>query len=446
MASPGSELFDGLFVPDAVRDAVSDRAWVAAMLEFEAALARAEAAVGLISGEAADAIAAAAGDAERFDAAELGRDGRASGNPVAPLVRALTEAVGGEAAGHVHLGATSQDVMDTAAMLVSRRAARLIDAELASAADACAALAEDHRDTLMPARTLLQQALPTTFGLKAAGWLVAVLDARRRLARVQFAVQLGGAAGTLASLGPDGPSVLDAIAAELDLERPVVPWHADRGRVGDLAAALAIVAGTVEKVALDIVLLAQTEVGEVAEADGGGSSTLPHKRNPVGVTLARASARRVRGEASVLLGAIAGEHERAAGAWQAEWPALTGALAYAGGAAAALAGSLDGLEVHPEAMRRNLELTGGLVLAEAVSTALVNAGLGRLEAHELVKEASRRGEEAGRPLREELRHDSGVTDRLSAEQLDHAFDPSAYVGSAAEFVDGALARHREDGT
>lgn len=443
MASPGSKLFDGLFLPDAVRDAVSDRAWVFAMLEFEAGLARAQAAIGLIPAEAADAIASAA--AERIDPAALGREGRASGNPAAPLVRALTEAVDGEAAGFVHLGATSQDVMDTAAMLVSRRAAGVIDAELASIARACAALAEAHQGTLMPARTLLQQALPTTFGLKAAGWLVAVLDARSRLARVSYAVQLGGAAGTLASLGADGPRVLDALAAELVLERPALPWNADRGRVADLGGALALVAGTVEKVALDIVLLAQTEVGEVAEAGAGGSSTLPHKRNPVGATRARASARRVRGEASVLLGAMAGEHERAAGAWQAEWPALTGALAYAGGAAAALAGSLGGLEVHPEAMRRNLELTGGLVQAEAVSTALMGTGLGRLDAHELVQAASRRAAEAGRPLREELRDDSGVTDRLSAEELDHAFEPSAYLGAAAEFVDGALARHREEG-
>ncbi|HZI90377.1 MAG TPA: 3-carboxy-cis,cis-muconate cycloisomerase [Thermoleophilaceae bacterium] len=444
MASPGSELFDGLFVPDDVRDAVSDRAWVAAMLEFEAALARAEAAVGLISGEAADAIAAVAGDAERFDAAALGRDGRASGNPAAPLVRVLTEAVGGHAAGFVHLGATSQDVMDTAAMLVSRRAAAAIDRELASAAGACAALAEDHRGTLMPARTLLQQALPTTFGLKAAGWLVALLDARRRLAEVSFSVQLGGAAGTLASLGADGPRVLDALADELELERPALPWHADRGRVADLAAALALVAGTVEKVALDIALLAQTEVGEVAEAGGGGgSSTLPHKRNPVGAAMAIASARRGRGEASVLIGGMAGEHERAVGAWQAEWPALTDALAYAGGAAAALAGTLGGLEVHPEAMRRNLELTGGLILAEAVSTALVASGLGRLEAHELMQEASRRAAEAGRPLRDELRNDAGVSARLSADELDRALDPAAYLGSAEEFVERALALHRE---
>jgi len=352
--------------------------------------------------------------------------------------------VGEPAAGFVHLGATSQDVMDTAAMLVSRRAVAVVDRELASAARACAALAEEHRGTLMPARTLLQQALPTTFGLKAAGWLVAVLDARRRLAEVRFAVQLGGAVGTLASLGANGPRVLDALADELELERPALPWHADRGRMADLAAALALVAGTVEKVALDIALLAQTEVGEVAEGgDGGGSSTLPHKRNPVGAAMAIASARRVRGEASVLIGAMAGEHERAVGAWQAEWPALTDALAYAGGAAAALAGTLGGLEVHPEAMRRNLELTGGLVLAEAVSTALVASGLGRMQAHELVKEASRRAAEARRPLGDVLRDDARVSDRLSADELDRALDPAAYLGSAEEFVERALALHRE---
>ncbi len=221
-----------------------------------------------------------------YDPAVLGLEGRDSGNPAAPLVKALTAAVEGDAAGHVHRGATSQDVMDTAASLVSRRAAGLIEEELAAVAALLASLAGEHRGSVMAGRTLLQQALPTTFGLKAAGWLVAVLDARERLSAVPFAVQLGGAGGTLASLGDDGPKVLAALATDLDLDEPTVPWHTDRGRVGQLAAALALAAGAVEKVAQDIVLLAQTEVGEVAEASEGGrggSSTLPHKRNPVGL-------------------------------------------------------------------------------------------------------------------------------------------------------------------
>ena len=256
----------------------------------------------------------------------------------------------GEGARYVHRGATSQDVMDTASMLVARARARARQADLDAAAAACARLADEHRGTLMAGRTLLQQALPTTFGLRAAGWLVALLDAGDRLAGVPLAAELGGAAGTLASLGSDGPRVLAELAAELELEEPAVPWHTARLRVAELGAALALAAGTLEKIALDVTLLAQTEVGELAEPGGegrGGSSTLPHKRNPVGSVLAIACARRVRGETSILLAAMAQEHERAAGAWQAEWEALGGALAYTGGAAAAVREVVEGLEVRP---------------------------------------------------------------------------------------------------
>lgn len=441
------ELFGGLFVPEELRAAVSGRAWVQGMLDFEAALARAEASVGLLPAQAAEAIGAAASEVGRFDLAELGLEGRGAGNPAAPLVRALTAAVEGAAAGHVHRGATSQDVMDTAASLVARRAVGLIDEELAAVAAALASLADEHRGSVMAGRTLLQQALPTTFGLKAAGWLVAVLDARARLAGVPFAVQLGGADGTLASLGDAGPQVLAALAAELGLDEPTVPWHTDRGRIGQLGSALALAAGTVEKVAQDIVLLAQTEVGEVAEASGGGrggSSTLPHKRNPVGSVLAIACARRVRGEASILLGAMAQEHERAAGAWQAEWEAVSGSLAHTGGAAASLREALDGLEVRPERMRENLDATGGLILAEAVVTALTEAGMGRSEAHELVKAASKRAAESGRPLGDELRDDSRVSGQLSPEEIDRALDPAGYLGAAGAFVDRALARFEDE--
>src|SRR3954470_9173399 len=277
-------MFEELFVPDPLRDTVSDRAWLAAMLEFEAALAAAEGELGVIPVEAAQAIGTAC-DPDRFDPAEIGRAARATGNPAAPLVRALTDAVEGDAAGYVHWGATSQDVMDTASMLVARRALAAVDDELAGVAAACAELAERHRGTIMAGRTLLQQALPTTFGFKAAGWLVAVIDSRRRLGGLSLAVELGGAAGTLASLGSDGLRVLALLAERLELEEPTVPWHASRARVAELGTALAITAGALEKIARDVVLLAQTEVGEVVEpADGerGGSSTLPHKRNPVG--------------------------------------------------------------------------------------------------------------------------------------------------------------------
>jgi 3-carboxy-cis,cis-muconate cycloisomerase len=335
--------------------------------------------------------------------------------------------------------------MDTAAMLVARRALAVIGAELDAVAAACARQADEHRNTVMPGRTLLQQALPTTFGLKAAGWLCAVDDARRRLAALPLAVELGGAAGTLASLAPEGIRVLGYLAEELDLEEPVLPWHTARARVAELGAALALAAGALEKVARDVTLLAQTEVAEVSEPAGdgrGGSSTLPHKRNPVGSVLAIACARRVRGEASILLGAMVQEHERAAGAWHAEWDALGGALAYTGGTAAAVREALEGLDVRPERMRENLELTGGLILSESVSMAL-RERIGRSEAHHLVEAASRRAVEAGRPFREELLDDEAI--ELSSEEIDRALDPAAHLGSANAFIERALERYRERG-
>jgi 3-carboxy-cis,cis-muconate cycloisomerase len=438
-------IFGGLFVPEAISEATSDRAWVQAMLDVEAALAAAEAEAGVIPAEAAEAIAAAC-DAGSFDAGELGRAGRGFANPVVPLLDALAERLPGEAAGFVHWGATSQDVLDTAAMLVARRALRLIDAELAAVAEACAALAERHRSTPMAGRTLLQQALPITFGLKAAGWLVAVTDARRRLGSIEPAAQLGGAAGTLASLGEDGPRVLALLAARLELAEPPLPWHTARLRVADLGAALALAAGAVEKIALDLVLLSQTEVGEVAEPSGpgrGGSSTLPQKRNPVGSVLAIASARRVRGEAGILIAAMPQEHERAAGAWQSEWEALSGALALTGGAAASVREALHGLEVRPERMLENLNRGGGLLSAESVAMAIA-AQAGRPEAKRMVEAASRRAIDAGVSLREALLADPEVTARLSAEEIDRALDPAGYIGSAELFVDRALARYRAE--
>jgi 3-carboxy-cis,cis-muconate cycloisomerase len=434
------DLFGQLFVPEQIRAATSGSAWVAAMLEFEAALAEAEAEAGVIPGEAAAAIAAAAG-ASGFDPGELGRAGREAANPAAPLVSALTDAVEGDAAGYVHWGATSQDALDTAAMLVARRSLALIDAELGAAAEACAELAERHRETPMVARTLLQQALPTTFGLKAAGWLVAVVEARGRLAAISLPVELGGAAGTLASLGEAGTQVLGLLADRLELAEPVLSWHTARATVAEIGAALALAAGALEKIALDVKLLAQTEVGELTEGEVGGSSTLPHKRNPAGSALAIACARRVRGEASILLAAMAQEQERAAGAWQAEWPALSDALAYCGGAAAALRRVVAELQVDGERMKRNLDSTRGLVLAESVSMAL-GREVGRSAAKQLVGAAAQRALEAQRDLREELLEDPKVTDHLSPEQIDAALDPASYLGSAPDFVDRALAAWR----
>jgi 3-carboxy-cis,cis-muconate cycloisomerase len=349
-------MFDRIFVPAPVRDALSDEAWLQAMLDVERALAAAEARAGVIPAEAARAIADAC-NAERFDGSEIGDAGRAPGNPVEPLVRALRDAVGGEADDHVHLGATSQDILDTAVMLVSRRALDLILETLAAVAVECARLAEAYRSTPMAGRTLLQQAVPTTFGLKAAGWLGGVLEGTRGLRRIRedrLAVQFGGAAGTLAALGDTGPEVARLLAEGLGL-RESAPWHTNRARIAELGAALGVAAGAAAKVGLDVALMSQTEVGEVAEAEGGRSSAMPHKRNSIGSVLAVACARQVNGHVSVLFSTLPQEHERAAGAWHAEWPALSGALAYTAGAADGARRALAGLEVDPERMRANLE-------------------------------------------------------------------------------------------
>ena len=442
-------LFGPIFVPDRIRAAVGDRAWLQAMLDAEGALAVAQARAGLIPSEAAEAISGCC-DADRFDPEELGGQSRAAGNPVPSLVKGLTEAVPGDAARHVHKGATSQDIMDTAEVLVARRTLDLVLADVDRLAAACARLADDHRETIMPGRTLLQQALPITFGLKAAGWLVSVLEARQRLVavrQVHLTAQLGGAAGTLASLGADGIRVLEEFARELGLAEPVVPWHTARLRVAELGGVLALVAGVAHKLALDIVLMAQTEVAEVAEpADGGrgGSSTLPHKRNPVLSVVAAACARQVPPLAQALQAAMAQEHERAAGAWHAEWETLSDALALTGGAVAAMREVMEGLEVHPDRMRENLDATDGLLLAENVTTVAAEK-LGRLEAHELVQAAAQRTDDDGKPFREELLNEPDLREALSPEEVDAALDPAAYLGSAETLVQRALDFYRKEG-
>ena len=442
------DLFGPLFVPDEIREAVGGQAWLQAMLDAEAALAVAEARAGLIPIGEAEAIAECC-DANRFDPEEIGRESRAAGNPVPALVKALTEAVSGDAARHVHKGATSQDITDTAAMLVARRTLDLILAEVDGVAAACARLTETYRETLIPGRTLLQQALPITFGLKAAGWLVAVLEARRRLLATRESglyAQLGGAAGTLASLGPQGIWVLQEFARELDLAEPVVPWHTARLRVAELGSVLALIAGVIHKLALDIVLLAQTEVAEAAESSEGGrggSSTLPHKRNPVGSVLAAACARRVPPLAETLHAAMAQEQERAAGAWHAEWETLSDALAQTGGAAAAMREVMEGLEVRPHRMRENLDATGGLLLAENVTT-IAAEKIGRLEAHKLVEAVSQRTFTNGSTLREEILAEPALCEHLTPEEIDAALDPEQYLGSTEAFIDRALGLYHKE--
>jgi len=439
-------LFLPIFVPPRIADVVSDRAWLAAMLTAESALARAEARAGVIPTEAAEAIATCC-DVQRFDLATIGEQGRGVANPVEPLVRALVSEAGPDVGRWVHWGATSQDVLDTASMLVAAAALDAILAELDAVASACAGLAENHRTTPMAARTVLQQAVPTTFGLVAAGWLVSVVEVRARLRTIRaerLAAQLGGAGGTLAALGPDGPAVTRAFAEEVGLPEATVPWHTLRARVAELGAALDVAAGALAKVALDVTLLAQTEVGEVTERAGGGSSAMPQKQNPVGAVLTGACARTVHGHASILTSALPQEHQRAVGAWQAEWLALGGALAFTGGASASLRETLEGLEVHPERMTENLARTDGLVLAERFAY-LLAPSLGRPEAQRLVGEATKRSATSGRSLAEELAADEEVTGHVATDELERALDPAGYLGSAAELTERALALHRAAG-
>jgi 3-carboxy-cis,cis-muconate cycloisomerase len=444
-AAGGGGLFGGVFARGPVAAQVDDRAMLQALLDAEAALARASANAGVIPAGSAAAIAARC-DAGRFDVDALGRASAAAGNPVVPLVRALAEQLPEEAAGHVHQGATSQDVLDTAATLVAHRALGPLLADLGAAAGACAALAEAHRGTVLAGRTLLQQAVPVTFGLKAAGWLVGLDETRLRLAAVRrrdLAVQLGGAAGTLAGFGDRGLQVLAGFAAELGLAEPTVPWHAVRARPAALAGALGACAGVLGKVARDVALLAQNEVAEVREGGEGrgGSSAMPHKRNPVAAVAVAACTARVPGLVATMLAAMPQEHERAAGGWHAEWEPQRELLRLVGSAACWCRELLEHLEVDPHRMRANLDAAGGLPLAEAAVAALAGP-LGRRRAREAVELASRNAAEEGRPLREALLAAPEVAGRLDGADLDRALDPAAQLGAAGALVDRALAAHR----
>lgn len=442
--TPG--LFDGVLAAGPVAAAVSDTAWLRALLDVEAALARASARAGLVP--AADAAAIDRTCATlTLDPAALGAAAAASGNPVVPLVQALRAAVAGAAASQVHRGATSQDVLDTAAMLLAARALPLLLADLAGAAAAAAGLARAHRDTPLTGRTLLQPALPTTFGLTAAGWLAGLAESAAALAevrRTRLAVQLGGAAGTLAALDPAGPAVAAYLAEELGLVAPVLPWHTERTRPAALAGALGTVAGVVAKVAGDVVLLAQAEVGEVTEGHPGGSSTLPHKRNPVAAVAARACAAQAPGLVATLLAAMAQEHQRAAGGWHAEWRPFTELLRTVGSAVHWLRRCLADLRVDPARMAANLQAAGPALLAERLTTVLgvaPGAPLDAAGAHQLVAAAVAAARDTGRPLRDVLQGRAEVAAAVDPATLDRLLDPAGYLGAAGELVDRALAAY-----
>ena len=418
-----------------------------AMLDVEAALAEVQASVGMIPQSAAGAIRAAA-RSELYDAALIEAEARSDGNPAIPLVRLLTSRVASidaEAARYVHWGATSQDIIDTALVLQLRRCVPAILGDLERAAEAAARHARQHAATPMAGRTWLQQATPITFGLQAAGWLDA-LDRVRHSVRAAFdgamVLQFGGASGTLAALGQHGPAVATRLAAHLSLALPALPWHAHRDRLASLACALGVATGTNGKIARDLGLLAQTEVGEAHEAQGqaGGSSSMPHKQNPVRAAMAIAAAVRAPGLVATMLSAMLQEHQRGLGGWQAEWETLPELVSIAGRAAQAVAEALDGLVIDPARMRRNLELTNGLVLAEAVVMQLAPA-MGKQEAHAHVERAARRAAEEHRALADVLAEDPAVTAILDGPHIKSTLMPASYLGSAAVFVANVLERH-----
>jgi 3-carboxy-cis,cis-muconate cycloisomerase len=441
-----TRLLDPLFRTDAMREIFSDRGRLQGMLDFEAALARAEARLGVIPKAAAPAIEAQC-QAKLFDIEALARAAALAGNTAIPMVKALTALVGKkdkEAAGYVHWGATSQDAMDTGLVMQLRSAFDLIDADLARLAEALARLAKKHKRTPLAGRTWLQQALPITLGLKAAGALSAVDRHRVRLSELRahvLVIQFGGAAGTLASLGGRGLDIARALAAELKLGDPDIPWHAHRDRVAEVATTLGLLVGTLGKIAHDVSLMMQTEVGEAFEpaAPGrGGSSTMPHKRNPVGCAVVLAAATKVPALVSVMLAAMVQEHERGLGNWQAEWETLPEICMLSAGALGQVTQMIEGLEIDTARMRRNLDATHGLILAEAVSAALAPK-LGREAAHGLVEQACRHAVEQDKPLRDVLVKDAKVGKLLSTADLDRLLDPANYLGVAEQFVDRVLA-------
>jgi 3-carboxy-cis,cis-muconate cycloisomerase len=437
-----------LFTTDAMRAIFTARARLARMLEFEAALARAEARAGVIPQAAADAIALQC-DAARFDTGEIDAAARTAGNVAIPLVAALTRAVGAvdaDAKGYVHWGATSQDAIDTGLVLQLRDALALIDADLARLAGALAMQARRHTATVLSGRTWLQQALPITLGVKLAA-IVSALDRHRdRIASLRsraLVLQFGGAAGTLASLHERGLAVSDELGRELGLEVPDMPWHTERDRLCEIAATLGMLTATLGKLARDLSLLAQTEVGEADEpaAPGrGGSSTMPQKRNPVGASVALAASLRVPGLVATMLQAAVQEHERGLGNWPAEWETLPQIVMLTAGALDAMAEVAEGLDIHVDRMRANLDLTHGLIFAEAVQMALAPA-MGRDAAHSLVAGACRRASAQRAHLRDILENEPRVNDVLGREAIAHLFDPAAYLGQSRAYVARALVRH-----
>ncbi|SBW79331.1 3-carboxy-cis,cis-muconate cycloisomerase [Pseudomonas veronii 1YdBTEX2] len=443
-----NQLFDAYFSAESMAEVFCDQGRLQGMLDFEAALARAEAQVGLIP-QAAVAPIAQACLASLYDVDALGVAIASAGNSAIPLVKALGKWVAGEdpsAERYVHLGATSQDVMDTGLVLQLRRALALIEADLARLGDILAAQAQRYAAVPLAGRTWLQHATPVTLGMKIAGWLGAVTRSRQRLIELKprlLVLQFGGASGTLAALGEQAMPVAQALAAQLQLTLPEQPWHTQRDRLVEFASVLGLIAGSLGKLGRDISLLMQTEVAEVFEpaAPGkGGSSTMPHKRNPVGAAVLISAATRVPGLVATLFSAMPQEHERSLGLWHAEWETLPEICRLVSGALQQALLVSAGLEVDPERMARNLDLTQGLVLAEAVSIVLAQR-LGRDTAHHLLEQCCKRAVAEQRHLRAVLADEPLITAELSATDLDRLLDPAHYLGQAQTWVSRAVTEH-----
>jgi 3-carboxy-cis,cis-muconate cycloisomerase len=442
-------LFDDLFSYEALEQALSDDARIRAMLRFDAALAMALAIAGVVPAGAARTLAQ---HCQTFspDLNAIAKQAALAGNLAIPLVKSLTEAISQQdkdAARFLHWGATSQDVIDTGFLLQARDVVALIEGDLAHLTHWLALLAERHVDTPCVARTWMQQALPTTFGVIVAGWLDAILRHRTRLRELSprlLTLQFGGAVGTLAALGEKGPDVAKHLAAELQLSLPTLPWHTHRDRIGELATFLGLLTGTLGKIARDISLRAQMEVGELSEpaAEGrGGSSTMPQKRNPITCAVVLAAATRVPGLVSTVLAATQQEYERGLGGWQAEWETLPDLLRISAGALHHLAEMLPGLQVHRERMCQNMESSNGLIFAEAVSVALGDR-MGKMPAHLLVEAASHKAVAEHRHLKDVLREEPNLRGHLTPADLEALFDPRNYLGSAAEFVRNVVGNAR----
>jgi 3-carboxy-cis,cis-muconate cycloisomerase len=425
-------LIESLATTEALADVFSDRQILRAMLDFEVALARVQARLEVIPRDAAEAIEKAAAS---FDASELARETLRAGTPAIPFVKALTEQARSR---FVHWGATSQDVVDTAFVLLLKQALPLLEADHVRLDSALGNLTEQHKGTIMLGRTLLQPAPPITFGLKAAGWKAA---ARRGWARVEsrfteaLLLQFGGASGTLASLGDKGDAVGQALAEELGLPYPDAPWHAHRDRLAALMAACGVETGSLGKMARDISLLMQGEVGEVAEpssAGRGGSSAMPHKHNPIACSLTLAAAHRVPGLVAAFLTSMVQEHERGVGGWQAEWPTVAAVVQATGLAIASMAEAAEGLTVDPVRMRSNIEATRGVIFAERV-VMLLGESLGRDAAHKLLQEAARRSVTEDRRLIEVLKDIPEITRVIPLDVLRELDTPEDYLGAAEEF-------------